>query len=129
MAFLTIDVGGANLVVEAISNSGASRWGKDMSGIDVTKAYSGKGLITKTYDPTDEWEFTAYLPTLDDLQALRAAAQYPKPISVSGDFARTSSSGGAPTVTGVTVLVGAADYAPIADLFYYTAPLSIAKVR
>jgi len=129
MPFLTIDVGGANLEVLAISNSGRSAWRKIMDGIDVSRAHSGKGLITKTYDPVDEWNFTAYLPTLDDLAALRTAAQYPKPISVSGDFARTATSGSAPTVTGVAVLVGDADYAPTGDKFYYTAPLTISKVN
>lgn len=129
MAFITIDVGGANLDVEAISNSGGASWTKNTEGIDVSPAYSGKGLISVTYDAIDEWDFNVYLKTLDDLTALRAAAQYPKPISVAGDFARTSSSGGAPTVTGVTVQVGKAEYAPIADLFYYTAPLAIKKVR
>jgi hypothetical protein len=64
----------------------------------------------------------------DDLAALRAAAKYPQPISVTGDALRTSSSGSAPTVTGVAVKVGKAEYRPIGTLWFYVAPLTITKV-
>ncbi len=128
MAFLTIDVGGADLDVEVITDASPS-WEQTTEGIDVSAAYDGTGLITKTYDPIDEWGFTALLfGGIDDLAALRAAAQYPIPISVTGDALRTSSSGSAPTVTGVTVKVGRAEYRPIGVDWFYVAPLTIRKV-
>jgi len=125
MAFLTIDVGGANLVVEVdVSNAAMV---PDDSGTDQWRAHSGALNVTQTYADLPTWPFTTGPLTIDQLAALVAAAQFPKTIVVSGDFARTSSSGSAPNVN-ATVKVNRRPYLSVGGTsFQYQAEILITQ--
>lgn len=126
MPFMTVDVGGADLVVE-IQTQNAAR-DVDDSGIDESTAYSGAPLVTVTYDVLEVWPLTTGPLTIDQYTALKAAAQYPATIQVSGDFARDAAAGAAPTIN-ASVKVGRAEYLAIggSGAFYYTAPVTVRR--
>ena len=123
MDFLTVDVGGADLVVEIDQQNATYR--PDRSGTSKERAYSGKPMVTVTYPEKGTWSFQTKPLTTDELQALITAAQWPDTITIGGEFQRIDAANTVAQEIDGTLLVEEMTYFGVLDDFLHVAKLTI----
>lgn len=122
-AMLVLDVGGADLAVE-VQTSGFSR-APDRSGITKKRSLGGALLVTQVFAERVAFPaFTTGPLTTDQLEAVKAAAQYPATIVVGGDALRLDAANTVPQTVNAKVLVESDEYLSIGGTDF----MSVARI-
>ena len=121
--FLVVDVGGANLAVE-IDTDGASLT-YDQAGTAIEDADDGSSLVSVAFATRRSATFKSKWMTTEEFVALKAAAQWPKSITVGGHFLRTTTPNTTPQTMTARVNITQADYFADDDDFLHVAQIAI----